>query len=56
MSDVYLQGSESVSHAGSQMANAASEITQAVNNMSARLDQFERFMQEWLERLEQVKP
>jgi hypothetical protein len=52
MSDhVYLAGSEDVARAGHNIADAAREITRAVENISAAFAQHQRFMDDWLEQL-----
>jgi len=50
----YLIGAEDVSRAANNMVCAAEAMARATNNMDSALLQHQRFMDEWLTRLESV--
>ena len=52
MNSIYLQGSDDVRSAASIMSSAASEMQRAAANISGALEQHQRFMDDWLYRLE----
>lgn len=54
MDSVYLHGSEDVSRAASQMASAASSMQSAASSIASSLEQNQRFLDDWLQRLEAV--
>jgi hypothetical protein len=54
MEHIYLQGSEAVSNAASSMRGSAEQINRAATNIDGSLSQFQRFMDDWLQRLEAV--
>jgi DNA-binding SARP family transcriptional activator len=51
---VYLQGSEDVYRAASMTQSAASEMQQAARNIEGSLERQQRFMDEWLQKFEQI--
>jgi hypothetical protein len=54
MDFVSLLGSEDVARAGYAMRDAADSINRAASNFQATLEQHQRFMEDWLQRLEQI--
>jgi len=52
MENVYLIGSEDVSRAAQSMRSAADEMNRAAASIDGSLDRFQRFMDDWLQRLE----
>ena len=54
MDSIYLHGSEEVRVAASIMSRAASEMQLAASNIAGALEQHQRFMDDWLSRLEVV--
>lgn len=54
MQTVHLIGSEHVSRAGDQMASAASTMSSAASSIAHSLEQHQRFLDDWLMRLEAV--
>jgi hypothetical protein len=54
MDYVHLVGTEAVASAGVTIREAAHEMTRAANQADERLVQFERFLDEWLDRLTDV--
>jgi hypothetical protein len=54
MENIYLVGSEDVSRGGSNMASAAQDILRAANNIDSTFYQYRDFMNDWLNRFEQV--
>lgn len=54
MDSIYLQGSEDVRAAGFVMREAAQEMKNAASSIEFSLQQHQRFMDDWLQRLEQV--
>ena len=50
----YLLGSEDVKNAAHQMQGAADDMIRAASTMDSALLQHQRFMDEWLTRLESV--
>jgi hypothetical protein len=51
---ITLMGAEEVSRAGHNMQSAASDMRLSVSNLSEVLQQQQRFMDDWLQRLEAV--
>ena len=51
---IHLVGSEEVMRAGHQMERAAHAMNHAVSQIADALVRHERFMTEWLDRLESV--
>jgi hypothetical protein len=54
MDTIYLAGSEDVSRAASTMSNAAQTMQSAASSISFSLEQHQRFMDDWLYRLEGI--
>lgn len=54
MDSIYLQGSEDVLRASRSMSSSADAIQSASNNLSQSLYDHERFLTEWLDRLESI--
>lgn len=52
--NINLVGSDDVVRGGHIMQNAATEITQAVTNLDGVFERQRRFMEDWLERFEQI--
>lgn len=48
---VTLMGAEDVRSAGNRMASAADEMQRAAANMAHAFEQHQRFLDDWLERL-----
>lgn len=51
---ITLMGSEQVQSAASTMSSAASEMLRAASNIDGALERHQRFMDEWLNRFEQI--
>jgi hypothetical protein len=51
---MHLAGAEDVARAASTMSGAAREMQSAANNISFAFEQHQRFMDDWLGRLETV--
>lgn len=51
---VTLMGAEQVGTAARTMSSAASEMVRAASNIDGALERHQRFMDEWLNRLEQI--
>lgn len=51
---ITLLGSEEVSRAGHNMQSAADTMSHAANNLAAVLEQHQRFMDDWLNRLDGI--
>jgi len=49
-----LLGSEQVQSAGNRMASAADQMSRAASSISDSLSQNQRFLDDWLQRLESV--
>jgi hypothetical protein len=54
MDRVLLVGAEEVASAGRQMREAAAEMNRAAGNMEASVQELKRFMDDWLNRLENI--
>lgn len=54
MQSIYLQGSEDVRSAGSAMREAAQQMNNAASSIQFTLEQNQRFLDDWLQRLEAV--
>lgn len=54
MESVFLVGSEDVRNAGHRMTSAATDMKQAASQIEFALQQHQRFLDEWLGRLETV--
>ncbi len=54
MENIYLVGSEDVRNAASHMHSAADEMTRAASNLEGVFDRHQRFMDDWLQRLEGI--
>lgn len=54
MEHIYLQGSEQVQEAGRSIRSASEEMKQAALNIDGALERHQRFLDDWLLRLEQV--
>ena len=54
MDSIFLHGSEDVASGGRAMQNAAAEMQRTASNISAALDQHQRFMDDWLWRFQSV--
>jgi len=57
MSEKYitLLGSEQVQSAASTMARAAEDMNRAASSISAALESHQRFLDDWLSRLEDIR-
>lgn len=51
---IHLIGAEDVRSAGHQMACAASDMNRAASNFESVFEGHQRFMDDWLQRLENV--
>lgn len=51
---ITLMGAEQVETAGYAMKQAASEMNRAVSSLDGVFEQQRRFMDDWLQRLEQI--
>ena len=51
---VFLAGAEDVRRAGSEMQSAASDIRYSAGSFDNTIHEFKRFMNEWLDRFEQI--
>lgn len=51
MQSIHLIGSEDVSRAASSMREAASTMQSAASNIAYSLEQHQRFLDDWLQRL-----
>ncbi len=54
MDNIYLQGSDSVERGGNSMRQAAQDMQQAATNIEGALERHQRFMDDWLERYQQM--
>ncbi len=54
MESIYLMGSEDVRSAANTMRSAAEEMSRAANYINESLTQQQRFMDDWLQRLQSV--
>jgi len=54
MEYMYLQGSEEVGRAASSMKGSAEEMNRAAANIERSLERHQRFLDDWLYRLEQI--
>lgn len=54
MDSMYLMGSEDVSRAASTMSSAASTMQSAASSISHSLEMHQRFLDDWLQRLEAI--
>jgi len=54
MDHIYLQGSDSVERGGNAIRGAAEEMNQAARNIEAALERHQRFMEDWLDRYQQM--
>lgn len=52
---VTLLGAEQVQSAASTMARAAEDMNRAASTISAAFEQHQRFMDDWLQRLEDIR-
>jgi hypothetical protein len=52
MDSIYLHGSEEVATAARRMNDAASTMSSAASYIATTLEQHQRFMDDWLSRLE----
>lgn len=51
---ITLMGAEQVQSAASTMSSAASEMNRAAANIDGAFERHQRFMEEWLNRFEQI--
>lgn len=54
MDYIYLQGSEDVKRAGYNIQSASEQIQSSANTISNALYEHKQFMEEWLNRLENI--
>ncbi len=54
MERIYLEGSEDVRRASQNMCSASSEMLTASNNISNALYEHQQFLNEWLDKFENI--
>lgn len=54
MDHIYLTGSDSVERGGNAIRSAAEEMNRAAQNIEGALDRHQRFMDDWLERYQNM--
>lgn len=54
MENIYLSGAEDVRRAGNNISSASQDMIRASNNISNALYDHQRFLTEWLDRLEEI--
>ncbi len=54
MDNVYLLGSDAVERGGNSIRNAADDMTRAAANIEGALERHQRFMDDWLDRYQQM--
>ena len=52
METIYLAGSEDIARAGSSMRSAAEDMRSAASSIQNSLELHQRFLDDWLQRLE----